>query len=58
MPIPGRADYRILIGYSGHLGAYALEAQMAWDGVIELTSLPVDTIDVADGAEGLPGDDE
>lgn len=42
MPIPGRADYRIFIGHSGHLGAYAVEGQMAWDGVIELTSLTVD----------------
>ncbi len=32
-----------LIGYSGHLGAYAVRAQLAWDDVIELTSLTVDT---------------
>gem|GEM_PF-661526 len=51
MPILGRADYRILIGYSGRLGAYAVEAQLAWDDVIELTSL---TIDATGPAESLP----
>ena len=36
MPIRGRPEYRVLIGYSGHLGAYAIEGQMAADGVIEV----------------------
>lgn len=58
MPIPGRADYRVLIGYSAHLGAYAVEGQMAWDGIIELTSLTVDPIDPAAWDERPPDDDE
>jgi hypothetical protein len=42
---------RILIGYSGHLGAYAVEGQLAWDDVFELTSL---TVDAAGPVESLP----
>ncbi|MFN0280728.1 MAG: hypothetical protein ACKVZ6_02010 [Kineosporiaceae bacterium] len=44
MPIPGRTDYRTHLGYSDQLGAYAVEGQMARDGVIELTSLTVDVM--------------
>lgn len=44
MPIPGRMDYHVDIGYSVHLGAYSVEGQMARDGVIELTSITVDAI--------------
>jgi len=55
LPIPGRPEYRVLIGYSVHLGAYAIEGQMAWDGVIELTSLSVDRIDAV---EDVPGEDD
>lgn len=57
MPIPGRSDYRILIGYSGHLGAYAVEGQVAWDDVIELTSLTVDATG-PDLAESLRDDED
>jgi hypothetical protein len=48
---PTGLDHRTLIGYSEHLGAYAVQAQLAWDDVIELTSL---TIDVTGPAESLP----
>ena len=58
MPIPGRPEYRILIGYAAHLGAYAVEAQMAWDGVIELTALGIDILDVADDEDGPLADSE
>jgi hypothetical protein len=57
MPIPGRADYRVLIGYSAHLGAYAVEGQVTWDGIIELTSLTVDPIDPTAWDEAPPDDD-
>ncbi len=57
MPIPGRTDYRIFLGYSGHLGAYVVEGQLAWDGVIELTSLTVDAAGLIDSDETSPDDD-
>lgn len=53
--IPGRPDYRVLIGYSGHLGVYAVEGQMAWDGVIELTGLTVDLVGPAGGNDDPSG---
>lgn len=58
MPIPGREDYRVLIGYSAHLGAFAVEGQLAWDGIIELTSLTVDPIDPTAWDEAPAGEDE
>ena len=48
MPIPGRTDYRVLIGYTGYLGAYAVEAQTTWDGLVELTGLAVEAVRPSD----------
>jgi len=58
MPIPGRPEYRVLVGFSGYLGAYAVEGQISVEGVIELTGLTVDTIDLteADDDELPEGD--
>jgi hypothetical protein len=51
MPFPGRADYRVEVGFSPHLGMYSIEGQLAWDGVIELTSLSIDTEGLIDPEE-------
>lgn len=48
MPIPGRADYRMEVGYNPHLGSYSVGGQIARDGVIELTSLNVDVVGLID----------
>ncbi|MGZ4602868.1 MAG: hypothetical protein ACXV0U_04625 [Kineosporiaceae bacterium] len=56
MPIPGRTDYRVHVGHSVHLGAYAVEGQRARDGVIELTSLVVDATGLIDAEEPPPDD--
>jgi hypothetical protein len=53
MPIPGREEYRVEIGYSPHLGIYSVDGQMAWDGVIELTSFTVDTVGLIDPEEPI-----
>ncbi len=45
--IPGRLDYRILIGAGRVVAFYAVEAQLASDGAVELVAI---TIDVS----GLP----
>jgi hypothetical protein len=55
IPVRGRADYRVDIGYSAHLGAYSIEGQITWDGVIELTSLRVDTVGLIDPDDPLDG---
>jgi hypothetical protein len=55
MPVPGRVDYRVDIGYSLHLGAYSIEGQLARDGVVELTSLRIDTLGLIDPDDPLDG---
>lgn len=40
-----------------HLGVYAVEGQMAWDGVIELTSLTVDPVAPTGGNDDLSDDE-
>jgi hypothetical protein len=40
--IPGRAEYRILIGAGQIVAFYAVEAQLAPDGVIELVHVSID----------------
>ena len=54
MPIPGRPDYRIHLGYSVYLGAYDVVGQLARDGVIELISLGVDTVGLVDPDDDPP----
>jgi hypothetical protein len=55
MPIPGRMEYRVNVGYSPQLGAYSVEGHLARDGAIELTSLAVDENGLTDPDE--PADD-
>jgi len=47
--IPGRVDYRILIGPGRVVASYAVEAQLTRDGSIELVGADIDT-------DGLPPD--
>jgi len=48
--IPGRGDYRILIGAGRVVASYAVEAQLARDGSVEMVGVDIDV-------EGLPTDD-
>ena len=41
--IPGRDDYRVLFG-AGRFGAWAVEAQAAQDGAVELVSIEIDVL--------------
>jgi hypothetical protein len=41
--IPGRSEYRILIAAGVVVPVYAIEAQLAPDGAIELVAITVDT---------------
>ena len=45
--IPGRSDYRILIGVGRVAAFYAVEAQLAGDGSVELVSVEIDPGDTA-----------
>jgi hypothetical protein len=45
--IPGRGDYRILIGAGRVVAFYAVEAQLAGDGSVELVSVEIDLGDTA-----------
>jgi hypothetical protein len=49
--IPGRPDYRLLIGNGTVVAVYAIEAQLARDGTVELVNITVHTT-------GLPAVDE
>jgi hypothetical protein len=49
--IPGRPDYRLLIGNGTVVAVYAIEAQLASDGTVELVNITVHTA-------GLPASDE
>ena len=49
--IPGRPDYRLLIGNGTVVAVYAVEAQLAPDGTVELVNITVHTT-------GLPASDE
>ena len=49
--IPGRPEYRLLIGNGTVVAVYAIEAQLAPDGTVELVSITVHTT-------GLPAVDE
>jgi hypothetical protein len=40
--IPGRLDYRILIGTGRVVAFYAVEAQLAGDGSVELVGIEID----------------
>jgi hypothetical protein len=40
--IPGRVDYRLLIDAGQVVAFYAVEAQLARDGVVELVSVEID----------------
>lgn len=46
--IPGRGDYRILIGTGRVVAFYAVEAQLGADGAVELVSVTVDVIGLLD----------
>jgi hypothetical protein len=60
--IPGRDDYRVLIAPGVLVYAYAVQAALARDGVVELLSLEIDTtwsnpdpdadLDADDSADG------
>jgi len=41
--VPGRTDYRVLIA-AGRIALYAIEAQLAPDGAVELVAIAVDVI--------------
>ncbi len=41
--IPGRADYRILIGVGAVVARFAVIGQLASDGAVELVQLDIDT---------------
>lgn len=49
--IPGRPEYRLLIGNGTVVAVYAIEAQLAPEGTVELVSITVHTT-------GLPAVDE
>ena len=40
--IPGRGDYRILIGVGSVVAFFAVEAQLARDGSVELVGVEID----------------
>jgi hypothetical protein len=46
--IPGRSDYRILIGTGRVVVAYSVEAQLAPDGAVELVTVTVDVSGLPD----------
>jgi hypothetical protein len=46
--IPGRPDYRLLIGAGQVVAFYAVEAQLAPDGAVELGSVSVDVTGLAE----------
>jgi len=47
--IPGRVDYRVLIGTGRYIYAYAVEGQLAPNGTIELVRLEIQLTGPPDG---------
>ncbi|MFZ0160355.1 MAG: hypothetical protein WAL50_15120 [Kineosporiaceae bacterium] len=52
--IPGRMDYRLLVGAGQVAAFYSVEAQLAHDGSIELTSVEIDVHGLDRGIEPGP----
>ena len=44
--VPGRSDYRLLIAAGEVVSVYAIEAQLASDGAVELIAITVDATGV------------